>query len=163
MSDNNDHERVDDNKKEFNINSLDAQSDSPENDDGTDMRAKGLVAPITHKIKESASQIWLAGLGAYAKAEQEGNKLFETLVKDGENLETLTREQIGKQWNQYRGKVEEVKEKATHSWEKIEKAFDERVSRALVRLGIPSRAEVDDLKAEVEHLKAILNASKGKG
>jgi poly(hydroxyalkanoate) granule-associated protein len=150
------------NENEFDIDSQKEQQEILEDDNGKDPKTKGLVTPITHKIKESASQIWLAGLGAYAKAEQEGNKFFETLVKDGENLETVTREQIGKQWNQCLDKVGEVKEKATHSWERIEKAFDERVSRALVRLGIPSRAEVDALKAEVDDLKKMLDAMKRK-
>jgi poly(hydroxyalkanoate) granule-associated protein len=160
MTENN--EKIDENKKELDLDVHHQQEEELSHSDEKEPKAKKFVAPITHKIKESASQIWLAGLGAYAKAEQEGNKLFETLVKDGENIETLTREQIGKQWNQCLDKVGEVKEKATNSWEKIEKAFDDRVSRALVRLGIPSRAEVDALKAEVNQLKAMLNTNKEK-
>ena len=34
----------------------------------------------------SPHQIWLAGLGAFSRAQQEGTKLFETLVKQGEQL-----------------------------------------------------------------------------
>ena len=34
-------------------------------------------------VKESAQQIWLAGLGAFAKAQEEGSKVFEALVKEG--------------------------------------------------------------------------------
>ena len=47
---------------------------------------------VAEKVKESANQIWLAGLGAYAKAEEEGSKLFDNLVHDGEKLETKTRQ-----------------------------------------------------------------------
>ena len=131
-----------------------------EEDKAQSRKQRSLSDQVAQKIKNSASQIWLAGLGAYAKAEQEGNKLFETLVKDGEHIETLTKEQIDKQWNQCKDKVEGVKERATHSWEKIEKAFDERVSHALARLGIPTRSEVEALKAELIRLNDEIMAIK---
>jgi len=51
---------------------------------------------VAEKVKESANQIWLAGLGAYAKAEEEGTKLFDNLVHDGEKIETKTRGYIRK-------------------------------------------------------------------
>ena len=38
---------------------------------------------LTSTIKESTQQIWLAGLGAYAKAQEEGGKIFEALVQEG--------------------------------------------------------------------------------
>ena len=41
------------------------------------------ASALNDTVKESAQQIWLAGLGAFAKAQQEGGKVFETLVKDG--------------------------------------------------------------------------------
>ncbi|HNJ75966.1 MAG TPA: phasin family protein, partial [Azospira sp.] len=42
-------------------------------------------------VKESAHQIWLAGLGAFAKAQDEGNKVFDALVKEGESIQARTR------------------------------------------------------------------------
>ena len=38
-------------------------------------------------IRESANQIWLAGLGAFSKAQQEGGKKFEALVAEGERVQ----------------------------------------------------------------------------
>lgn len=128
---------------------------------------------IGKKIKESANQIWLAGLGAYSKAEQEGGKLFEALVKDGERLEDFTKGTIDKTVSSYKGRVddviervENVRDKATGSWEKIEKAFDERVASALGRLNIPTRKEVEALSATVDELRkevAKLSKSTGSG
>ncbi len=107
---------------------------------------------IAEKVKESANQIWLAGLGAYAKAEEEGSKLFDNLVHDGEKIETKTRGYIDKGLDVAKDKVDEVKAKATGSWNKVEKAFDLRVSKALGRLNIPTRRDVDHL---VEKISAL--------
>ena len=112
---------------------------------------------IASKIKASANQIWLAGLGAYAKAEQEGGRWFEGLVRDGE----LTRAIVDKQLLQAKEKVGEVRERvigvrdrAADSWERIEHAFDERVAGALGRLNIPNKHDVDELAGQVAKLQA---------
>lgn len=107
---------------------------------------------VTDKVKESASQIWLAGLGAYAKAEAEGTKLFDALVKDGEKLEDKTRSYLDRQLNAAKDKVDEVKAKASGSWTKVERAFDERVSSALHRLNIPTKNDVDNAVDKIDRL-----------
>ncbi len=107
---------------------------------------------VTKKVRDSANQIWLAGLGAYAKAEQEGSKLFDSLVKDGEKIENRTKGEVDRRISAAKEVVEEVKSKAVSSWEKVERAFDDRVSRALSRLNIPSKADVDALVARVDAL-----------
>lgn len=114
---------------------------------------------VAERVKESANQIWLAGLGAYAKAEKEGTKLFEVLVRDGEKLETKTRDFVERQLTTARDqvtaakdKVDEVKARATGSWGKVERAFDERVSNALHRLDIPTKADFDEVSSRIEAL-----------
>src|SRR6202007_2430157 len=57
-------------------------------------------------VMDSAQQIWLAGLGAFAKAQEEGGKLFETLVKDGIALDAKTRKFTEAKVNEARGNVE---------------------------------------------------------
>ena len=114
---------------------------------------------VTERVKESANQIWLAGLGAYAKAEKEGTKLFEGLVRDGEKLESKTRDFVERQIttardqvSAARGKVDEVRAKATGSWGKVERAFDERVSNALHRLDIPTKMDFDSVAQRIDEL-----------
>ncbi len=114
---------------------------------------------VTERVKESASQIWLAGLGAYAKAEKEGTKLFEVLVRDGEKLENKTRDFVERQITTARDqvtaardKVDEVRARATGSWGKVERAFDERVSHALHRLDIPTKLDFDDVSDRIDAL-----------
>jgi poly(hydroxyalkanoate) granule-associated protein len=128
------------------------------------------IGELGGKVKDVAGQIWLAGLGAYAKVEKEGTKWFDTLVKDGERLEEKTRDLVDRQWTFYRdkvgdvrGKVEEVKDMATNSIDRIEKAFDERVANALARLNIPSKKDIDQLNRKIQSLQREVATLKSSG
>lgn len=109
-------------------------------------------AHLSEKIKDSARQIWLAGLGAYTKAEEDAGKIFDKLVKEGEEIENKTRGVVGKRIKAVEDTVGEVKEKATGTWDKLESVFDQRVTRAVNRIGLPSKAEVEELKAQIAEL-----------
>ena len=98
-------------------------------------------------IRESAQQIWLAGLGAFAKAQQEGNKVFDALVRQGESIQAKTRKVAEE-------KVTEMAAKATGTWDKLEQVFEKRVAKALNSLGVPTKAEIDALTKRVSQLKA---------
>lgn len=113
-------------------------------------------AQLSEKIKESARQIWLAGLGAYNKAEEDTGRIFDKLVKEGEELENMTRGAVEKRFKAVEDRVEGVREKATDTFGKLENVFDQRVSAALVRLGIPSKAQVQELEQRVASLEARL-------
>ena len=95
-------------------------------------------------IVESAQHIWLAGLGAFAKAQDEGTRLFEALVREGVSLEQKTRKMTAGKAEEARGAVEaavgQVKERSQETWDKLEKVFETRVSRALNHLGVPGSA-----------------------
>lgn len=113
-------------------------------------------AQLSEKIKESARQIWLAGLGAYNKAEEDTGKIFDKLVKEGEEIENLTRDVVEKQFKAVEDKVEGVREKASGTIGKLESVFDQRVSSALERLGIPSNSHVAELEKRIADLEAKL-------
>ena len=111
---------------------------------------------LSDKIKESARQIWLAGLGAYNKAEEDTGKIFDKLVKEGEEIESLTRGVVEKQFKAVEDRVEDVREKASGTFGKLENVFDQRVSSTLVRLGIPSNHRVSELEQRVAELEKKL-------
>ena len=117
-------------------------------------------------VKESAQQIWLAGLGAFAKAQEEGNKVFEALVKEGKGIQKRTRtiaeERLGEVAGRFGKVAGGVSKQATHSWDRLEQVFEERVARALNRLGVPTNADVQELIARVEKLTASVQALGGK-
>ena len=64
---------------------------------------------LAAKIKGSARQIWLAGLGAYTKAEEDTGRFFERLVQEGEQLENKTRGVVEKQIKAVEDGVEVVR------------------------------------------------------
>lgn len=117
-------------------------------------------------IMESAQQIWLAGLGAFSKAQEEGNKLFENLVKEGTALEQKTRHFTSGKVEEMRGVVEtgvsQVKERTQETWDKLEKVFEDRVSRSLGSLDVPSRKELQDLISRVDALSKQINKTPAK-
>lgn len=111
---------------------------------------------LAGKIKDSARQIWLAGLGAYTKAEEDTGRFFDRLVQEGEQLESKTRGVVEKQIRSVEGRVEGVREKATGTWDRLEHLFDERVSGALRRLGIHRKEDIEALESRIEALEAEL-------
>ncbi|BEP46783.1 MULTISPECIES: phasin family protein [Variovorax] len=119
------------------------------------------------RIKDSAQQIWLAGLGAFAKMQQEGSKAFEALVKDGAGLQKKTQqaaeETLAQAQTRMAGFANEFGTKAAGQWGKLENIFEERVARALEKLGVPSAAEHAALQARVAALEAELQRRPGKG
>ena len=116
-------------------------------------------------VKDSAQQIWLAGLGAFAKAQEEGQKVFTALVKEGNAIQKRTMKVTEDKVNEVSSSVSKIADQfqrqATGTWDKLETVFEQRVERALGRLGVPSNKEVTDLTKKVEHLTAAVNKLSG--
>ena len=122
----------------------------------------GEPAAIADAVAASAHEIWQAGLGAFARAQQDGGELFGTLVRDGAELHKLTQGLAQEKFPNVTGNIgrlaEQVGRQASGSWDKIEKIFEDRVARSLRSLGVPSRDEVDALRREIEALRAAAPA-----
>ncbi len=117
-------------------------------------------AEMAGTIKESAQQIWLAGLGSFSKAQAEGGKVFETLVKEGLSIQRKTQaaaeEKISEATSKMAGMANDISSKATNQWGKLEDIFETRVAKALNKLGVPSAKDVDALIARIDALhKAV--------
>lgn len=168
------------------------------------------VRKAENPVVESARDIWLAGLGALAVAQKEGekfieesNNLFDKLVKEGAKLEMQTRKDVGgaiedlrdefgnrmknfrgdleSRVKYFRGDVESrtegirdeiesrfdnvrkqreliekqavaMRKQAAEGWDKLEGFFEERVTRVLSRVGIPTRDDIDRLNRRVQEL-----------
>ena len=105
------------------------------------------------KVEKYSRKIWLAGLGVYSKIDSDGSSLFDSLVKEGEKAEKLTKAGEPKTAkSSTRSKVDDVKELALGKWSELEEAFDKRLNSAISRLGVPSSEEVKALHAKVETL-----------
>ena len=115
---------------------------------------------LSKNLGESAQQVWLAGVGAFGRAQSEGTKLFETLVKEGLSLEQVTRKVAGGKVEAVRDAVEskvgQARERASATWDRLEKVFEERVQRALRRLEVPGREDLSALIDRVDSLNVEL-------
>lgn len=119
---------------------------------------------VAYTIMIYAHQIWLAGLGAFARAEREGSKLFEALVKEGEKAEARSKKTAEKKAaeaqemvEEAQDKAKELKDRASGTWNKLEQVFQNRVARALNRLGVPTHEDVRSLAKQVEALNENIN------
>jgi len=127
--------------------------------------ASGEAADLAGTVKESAQQIWLAGLGAFSKAQAEGGKVFQALVKEGLTIQKRTQAAAGEKLTDATSRMAsmatDISSKASGQWDRLETIFEERVSRALKKLGVPTSSEIDGLVARIEELNRTVAAMGG--
>ena len=121
------------------------------------MSADKAASPyLASAVKESAQQIWLAGLGAFAKAQLGGGKVYESLMKEGLSIQRKTQasaeEKISEATSKMANMAGDIQSKAGQQWDKLENIFEERVAKALNKLGVPSAKDVDALIARIDEL-----------
>ena len=128
-----------------------AQSASP---------ASLLDSQMAQSVKESAQQIWLAGMGAFAKAQQGRAKVFEALIKDGLGLQRKTQsaaeEKIGEVTERMSAMAGDAASRAGQHWDKLESIFEQRTAKAMNKLGVPTAKDVDALIKRVDELAAAV-------
>jgi len=112
--------------------------------------------PLKGSVKDSAQQIWQAGLGAFTKAQVEGSKAFESLVKEGVSFQRKTQsaaeEKITEATQKMTSMATDISSKASGQWDKLENIFEDRVAKALNKLGVPSAKDISALIARIDEL-----------
>jgi poly(hydroxyalkanoate) granule-associated protein len=120
---------------------------------------------LAKTVRDSAQQIWLAGLGAFAKAQAEGSKVFDALVKEGQAIHGRTRKVAESKVSEMTSTLGKMATKATNhatgSWDRLEQVFEERVARALNRIGVPTNKDINNLATRVEELTASVQRLTG--
>lgn len=118
-------------------------------------------------VMDSAQQIWLAGLGALSRTQQEGGKFFDALVEEGvriqEKTHAYTQEQIKQAREQTTPWIENARKRTNAAMSKIEQAFDARIARAMKRMDMPSQSDIKDLSARIDALAREVRAGRGTG
>jgi poly(hydroxyalkanoate) granule-associated protein len=124
------------------------------------------ASALAGSVKASAQQIWLAGMGAFSKAQEEGTKVFEALVKEGLTLQKKTQglaeEKLGEVSGKLSAMADSVTARTGQNWDKLEAIFEQRTAKALGKLGVPTARDVAELRERVDALAAAL-ARLGKG
>jgi poly(hydroxyalkanoate) granule-associated protein len=135
---------------------------------GTDKKAAAASfnSPLSGAIKDSAQQIWLAGLGAFSKAQEEGGKAFDSLVKEGLSIQRKTQavaeERISVATNRVSNMATDISSKAAGQWDKLENIFEDRVAKALNKLGVPSARDIESLMERIDTLSQAVHRLGGK-
>ena len=119
-------------------------------------RSKQTEVPLSSSVKDSAQLIWQAGLGAFNKAQAEGTKAFEALVKEGVSFQRKTQSAAEEKMNEATSKISDmasgISSRATGQWDKLETIFEDRVAKALNRLGVPSGQDIEALIHRIDEL-----------
>ena len=138
-----------------------SDSGSTGSDAGSSGKYSGLLdSQLASSVKESAQQIWLAGMGAFAKAQEEGSKVFEALVAEGSKLQKKTQglaeDKLGEVTGKMSAMADTVTSRAGQNWDKLEAIFEQRTAKALGKLGVPTATDVDTLIKRVDDLAATV-------
>ena len=136
-------------------------------DDGDDAKAAPRSSPFDSKlagsVRDSAQQIWLAGMGAFAKAQAEGKQVFDTLVKEGASLQKKTQGAAGDKMEEVSGRMsslaEDMSSRAGKQWGKFETLFEDGTARAMKRLGVPTAKDIQALADRIDALSAQVAAN----
>jgi poly(hydroxyalkanoate) granule-associated protein len=116
---------------------------------------------LAQAVTQSAQKIWLAGLGAFARARTEGDKLFDLLVEQGKVIRTRSGKAADQAMKSVRSQADATISTAQGKWDKLEQVFEDRVSRSLNRIGVLTNKDVDALSRQVSELNDSVRALMG--
>jgi len=134
--------------------------------ESTVRKTRARVASAPAALIENVQQIWLAGMGAIAKAQKEGPAAFQDAVADGlkllsrsrSNAEQVIRDAFESAQESVQSRVGTARDQATETWDNLETLFQNRVHKAMQQLGVPSGEEIRLLTKRVEELTASVQA-----
>ena len=120
-----------------------------------------LTLNLADSVRDSAEEIWMAGLGAFSKAQREGNKVFDLLVSEGKQLQGKVKGVADNVSGKFAEKlaekrVVELADKAVAGWDKLGQVFEDRTSDALGRFGVATKKDTDALSRRVAKLATEL-------
>lgn len=107
---------------------------------------------LQNELSKRGREVWLAGLGAVATVEEEGSKLFDSLVDRGKQFEEQRREALEEATEKAREQSDEALSQLEEASEETQSLLLNTVNAALERFGVPTRSEVDRLSDKVETL-----------
>jgi poly(hydroxyalkanoate) granule-associated protein len=119
---------------------------------GAKARKPAVDKQLAQAVTQSAQKIWLAGLGAFARARTEGDKLFDLLVEQGKMIRSKSEKAADLAMKTVRSQADSTLSSAQGKWDKLEQVFEDRVSRSLTRLGVLTSKDVDELARQVADL-----------
>jgi poly(hydroxyalkanoate) granule-associated protein len=125
-------------------------------------RKKSVATPSQNTTSPNPQHIWLAGLGAMAKAQEQGSKAIEALVNEGLSFQRKSQAEAQLRLQEATERLTHIAsdfgQQATGRVDKLEHLFEDRVAKALHRLGMPSPIDMQMLNDRVAQLEERLAA-----
>jgi poly(hydroxyalkanoate) granule-associated protein len=121
-------------------------------------------------LADAANKIWKAGLGALRTAEEEGSKIFKSLVERGESFQDSSKKGSQKQIDRMskiikggvgsvKGKIDDITEQREGLWEALK--LEESFASVMKTFGVATAKEIDILKKKIDALAKSVNELKG--
>lgn len=111
------------------------------------------AARFAEQLRASAQQVWLAGVGAFARAQEEGGKMFDALVREGSALQGKAPDAGDRIAQAATRMADMTSEFSAKAGDRLEGLFDKQVAKAVDNLGLASAKDVEQLAARVEELE----------
>ena len=126
-------------------------------------RPKALAQSNSDQPTPPAQHVWLAGLGAMAKAQEQGSKAIEALVNDGLAFQRKSQAEAQQRLHEATERLSHMAtdfgQQATGRVDKLEHLFEDRVAKALHRLGMPTLLDIQMLTERVAQLESQWTAA----
>lgn len=125
---------------------------------GSAEQVQGQIGRMAKELGDSAHQVWLAGIGALARAQAEGSRLFEQLAEEGRNVGdadeagTSAASRLEGMRQTLDGAFGRAQAKAGDAWDSIGRSFEQRVQHALKQMDVPTRDDLNALGARIDAL-----------
>lgn len=113
---------------------------------------------------DPARTLWLAGLGAVSIARKQGGELLSDLIVEGKDVQVQT-QKLAKEVKanakaQIKGVITPLRASIKKNAAKVSAAVQQGVATALAKLGIPSKADIEELTQRVTALSRQLKTSR---
>jgi poly(hydroxyalkanoate) granule-associated protein len=136
----------------------------------TARKARARAGKAQANVIENAQHVWLAGMGAVAKAQKDGPAAFQEAVAEGLQILTRSRTTAEKMirdvFESAQGTMQtrfgSAREQATETWDNLEALFQSRVQKALQQIGVPNASEIRLLTKRVAELNDNVKALSAK-
>jgi poly(hydroxyalkanoate) granule-associated protein len=108
---------------------------------------------LASRAVQSVRNVWWAGLGVLAVAQETGAQVFDALVEEGKSWEQAQREQTEAR----RRQVQTLADEGAKAVEAVEQRVRDEVDEALRQVGVPRRRDLDELRERVNDLAQKLD------
>ena len=131
----------------------------------TGKKAVRVVKHEANEVRDTARDLFLASVGAVSISRKEGARIVDTLIEQGQDLRErtvkLAQGTVADVRKQVVGVFAKVQERAAANLSQVEGVVGGQVTRVLSRLGVPSKADVQELSRRVADLNRQVKALQG--